>query len=81
MPHWHQSVQYSPQQLVLETSCKDGLDLPACFPQGPEGFVSVGFAPPTGNKGLIHTWSMQLRLICMSNKSNLSPEQTIELKC
>lgn len=95
MMHWHPSVQYSLEHLVLEANCKDDLDLPACFPQGPEGFINVGFAPPTGNKGalrsrlalemaqdyLIHTWSMQLGLICMSNKSNLGPEQTRELKC
>lgn len=68
-----------------------------CFPQGPEGFLSVGFAPPTGSKaalrsrnilsypgdnsGLIHTQSLQLGLICVINKSDLGPEQIIELKC
>lgn len=86
-------MQYSPEHLLLEASWEDGLDLPVCFPQGPEGFSSVGFAPPAGSRaaldpsgpghspGLILTWSMQLGLICISNKANLGPEQTIELKC
>lgn len=53
MTHWHQSVLYSTEHLVLEASCKDGLDLPACFPQAPGGFIRVGFAPPTGNKAAL----------------------------
>jgi len=43
-------VLFSPELPILEACCKDGLDMPACFPQGPEGFISMGFAPPTGNK-------------------------------
>lgn len=46
------SVLYSPELLILEAHCKESLDMSACFPQALEGFTSVGFAPPTGNKAL-----------------------------
>lgn len=38
---------------MLKACCKDGFDMPACFPQGPRGFIGGGFAPPTGNESAL----------------------------